>query len=355
MRLLSAAVCTSVAAALLASCSGGNMGSMTSSVPGTGSSASKFQALHKAGAVSIIPKSALPKGPVKLKGRQAPPQEMKGIYVAMFFESFLNGYTKNNSGNGAAICQVTGLSNVNNLATDTVGNLIVPNAFDGVYVYPGPTMCGSGGPSIITDSYGQASDAASVNAMTGPIVVGNILGPGYAVVCTVSSGSCSELTPPSAGIGEIAGVGMDKNGNCWADSYNAAFTAVQLTYWAGCSGTGTDATGFLNTGYGGVDVDNKGNIVTLNWHGSAGTDLWVYSGCNPACTSVSDNDLTENTAIFGHIGKQGQRLVVGAYLVGQADIYQYSPTTLTYYYSFNNGLIASGDVEGAAYSPSSKK
>jgi hypothetical protein len=104
-----------------------------------------------------------------------------------------------------------------------------------------------------------------------------------------------------------------------------------------------------------VDVDNKGNIVTFNWHGSAGTDLWVYSGCNPACTSVSDNSLTNNSALFGHIGRQGERLIVGAYLAGQADIYAYTPTTLTYYYSFNNGLTASGLVEAAAYSPSSKK
>jgi len=352
MRLLSAAVCTSVAAALLASCSGGNLGSMTSSVPGTGSSASKYQALHKAGAVSIIPKSALPKGPVKLKGRQAPPQEMKGIYVAQFFGSTVNGYTKNNSGNGAAICTVPG-SSVNNVATDTAGNLIVPDAFSGVVVYPGPTMCGSGSPTTITDSYGQASDAAAVNALTGTTVVGNILGPGYVIACT--SGVCTSLTPSSQGIGEVAGVAMDAAGDCWADSFNAAFTAVVLTYWAGCTGTGQNATGWSNTGYGGIDIDNSGNVVSFNWHGSAGTDLWVYSGCNPACTGVSDNTLTNNTAIFGHIGKHGQRLVAGAYLKGQADIYQYSPSTLTYYYSFNNGLSVTGDTEGAAYSPSSKK
>jgi hypothetical protein len=352
MRLLSAAVCTSVAAALLASCSGGNMGSMTSSVPGTGSSASKYQALHKAGAVSIIPKSALPKGPQKLKGRQAPPQEMKGIYVAQFFGSTVNGYMKNNSGNGAAICTVPG-SSVNNVATDNAGDLIVPDAFSGVVVYPGPTMCGSGSPTTLPDTYGQASDAASVNALTGNTVVGNILGPGYVVNCTTAS--CTELTPSSQGIGEVAGVAMDSAGDCWADSYNAAFTAVVLTYWAGCTGTGQNATGWSNTGYGGIDVDNSGNIVSFNWHGSAGTDIWVYSGCNPACTGVSDNTLTNNTAIFGHIGKRGQRLVAGAYLKGQADIYQYSPTTLTYYYSFNNGLSVTGDTEGAAYSPSSKK
>jgi len=352
MRLLSAAVCTTVAAALLASCSGGNMGSMTS--PGTQGGASKVQALHHAGAVSIIPRSVLPKTQQKLHGRQAPQAEMKGIYAAEFLGSAINGYLKNNSSNGPTICTFGGVSSVNNVATDTVGNLIVPNAFGGVIVGQGPTMCPTSS-STISDIYGQASDAASVNAETGPIVVGNILGPGYVVNCTVGSLSCTELTPGSAGIGEVAGVAMDKAGNCYADSYNAAFTAVEVTYWAGCTGTGTVMSGFLNTGYGGLDVDNQGNLVSFNWHGSAGTDLWVYSISGSALTSVSDNSLTNDTAIFGHIGKQGLRLVAGAYLKGQEDIYQYSPSTLTYYYSFNNGLTSSGDTEGVAYSPSSKK
>jgi hypothetical protein len=146
---------------------------------------------------------------------------------------------------------------------------------------------------------------------------------------------------------------MDKSGHCWADAYNAAFTADVLTYWAGCTGTGVVATGFQNTGYGGLDVDNRGDVVSFNWHGSAGTDLWVYSGCNPTCTSVSDNQLNNGAAIFGHLGRQSQRLAVGNYLNSQVDIYAYAPTTLTYYYSFNNGL--QGGIEGVAYSPSSKK
>ncbi len=352
MRLVSATVTACIATALLNGCSGGNPSSASSSVPSIGSGATNTSIRHGA-PVSIIPRSDLPKGPAKLHGRRAPAAAIKGIYVANFLASTINGYMKNNSGNDPAICQITGVSSVNNVATDTVGNLIAPDAFNGVNVYTGPTMCG---PlmATIADSYGQASDAAAVNATTGNIVVANILGPGFVAVCTVASLSCTQLTPSSAGIGEVAGVAMDAAGNCYADSYNAAFTAVELTYWAGCGGTGTALSGFLNTGYGGVDIDNKGNIATLNWHGSAGTDLWVYSLSGTTLTSVSDNPLTNDTAIYGHIGKQGQRLAVGAYLFSQVDIYAYTPTTLTYYYSFNNGL-GSGDVEGAAYSPSSKK
>ncbi|HEY6326141.1 MAG TPA: hypothetical protein VIW73_06455 [Candidatus Cybelea sp.] len=350
MRTLSVSLSAAIAAALLASCAGGNLGSTGGSAPAAGNNASKVQALKHAGAVSIIPRSALPKGPVKLRGRQAPVAALKGIYAAEFFGSEILGYPKNQSGNGAPICTISGVSSVNNVATDTIGNLMVPDAFSGLQIYQGPAMCG---PLALTipDPYGQASDAAAVNALTGNIVIANILGPGYVVVCS----PCTQLTPSSQGIGEVAGVGMDAAGNCWADAYNAAFTAVVLTYWAGCTGTGVAATGFSNTGYGGVDVDNWGNVVTLNWHGSAGTDLWVYSGCNPACTSVSDNALSNGGAIFGHLGRQSQRLVVGNYLAGQLDIYKYTPTALTYYYSFNNGLTASSDVEGAAYSPSSKK
>jgi hypothetical protein len=353
MRLLSAAACTTIAAALLAACSGGNPSSPVSSVPNIGVG-QRSSTVHHGMPISIIPRSMLPKGRVKLHGRRAPASALKGIYVGDFDASSVLGYPKNNISNGPPICTVSVVTNVNNIATDTVGNLIVPDSFSGVNVYTGPQMCG---PlmATITDSYGQASDAASANAATGPIVVGNILGPGFVVTCTVSSLTCTQLAPSSAGIGEVAGVAMDKNGNCWADSYNAAFTAVVLTYWAGCTGTGVVATGFQNTGYGGVDVDNYGDIVTFNWHGSAGTDLWVYSGCNPACTSVSDNSLTNDVAIFGHLGRQSQRLVVAAYASAQVDIYAYSPTTLIYYYSFNNGLNGSGEIEGVAYSPSSKK
>ncbi len=36
---------------------------------------------------------------------------------------------------------------------------------------------------------------------------------------------------------------------------------------------------------------------------------------------------------------------------GQVDVYKYGPTSLTYEYSFNNGLSASDDVEGVAVNP----
>jgi hypothetical protein len=345
MRSLPATVAIVAAALLLADCTSENMSGASSSIP---------SAMHHSTPVSIVPVSRTAKTPMQLRGRQAPAQEMRGIYVAQYFGSSVLGYTKNNSGNDPFICSISGVGTVNDLATDTKGNLIVPNAFSGVNVYRGPQMCG---PLLATiaDPYGQASDAAAVNAATGPIVVGNIYGPGFVVVCTVHSLTCAELTPPSAGIGEVAGVGMDKNGNCWADSYNAAFTAIELTYWAGCTGTGIAATGFKNFGYGGVDIDNSGNVVTIDWHADEYEDLWVYSGCKPARTSVSDNQLPESAVIFGHIGRHGDRLVVAAYLKGQVDIYAYTPTTLTYYYSFANGLDRSADVEGVAYSPSSKK
>jgi hypothetical protein len=351
MRAPSVLIGVPIAAALLASCAGG---SMSSSVSGAASSAAGYQALRHAGAVSIIPRSMLPKVRKGLHGRRAPAAALKGIYAADFYADTILGYPKNNASNGPPICSEGGPTNVNDLATDTIGNLIVPAAFAGVNVYTGPQMCG---PLMATipDTYGQASDAAAVNAATGPIVVGNILGPGYVVTCTVAGLSCTQLTPSSQGIGEVAGVGMDKNGNCWADAYDAAFTAVVLTYWAGCTGTGVAATGFQNTGYGGVDVDNHGDVITFNWPGSAGTDLRVYSGCNPACAPVSTLPFTNGPVIFGHLGRQSQRLVVGNYLMIQVDIYAYTPTSLTYLYSFNNGLGQSGDIEGAAYSPSSKK
>ncbi len=196
-------------------------------------------AIHGKATANIFTRATLAGAAVRLQGRQAPAGARRGIYVAQYFGSSVLGYAKNNSGNGPPICSISGVSNVQDLATDTVGNLIVPNVYR-VNVYRGPPMCG---PPLatISDSYGQATDAAAVNAATGPIVVANMNGPGFVVVCTARSLKCAQLTPPSTGIGAVGGVAMDKNDNCWADAFNAAITGVDLIYWARCTGSGVIA------------------------------------------------------------------------------------------------------------------
>jgi hypothetical protein len=139
---------------------------------------------------------------------------------------------------------------------------------------------------------------------------------------------------------------MDNSGNCWGDGIDPSGLAT-LTYFAGCSGGGVQATGFVNSSFGGIDIDASGNLVTIDGFAPA---VYVYSGCNPACTLVGGPFPLIGDAIFGHLNsKFNNKLATGNFVNGQIDIYRYTPTSLTYAYSFNNGLSPSLDVEGAAY------
>jgi len=358
MRLLSAALCTTVAVSLLAGCSG-NTSSPSSSVPSSGANTRAHGAGLQGIAVNAIPQRFLPTKLRPIRGRLATTAEMKGMYVSAFNATELWGFPKNNSGNGPPTCNVSPTTEVNNFGVDNSGNLMVPNGFDGINVYAGPGMCG---PLLgtITDSFGQASDASAVSATTGNIAVGNILdtnGSGSLSVCTLTSGTCStNLTNPA--ITEIGGVAMAPNGDCWADALNSSFSAAILVYFAGCSGAGVVATGFVNPYYGGVDVDNKGNLVTTSLLGPSFAPpsvVYVYSGCNPTCTLISSSPLT-GESLYGHLGKQSLRFVTPDLESADVEVYKYRPSGLTLNYSFTGGLpCATDDCEAAAYSPSSKK
>jgi hypothetical protein len=365
MRLFSAALCTTVAVSLLAGCSG-NTSSPSSSMPSTGGANVRAHGagFHGGIAVNAIPERFLPTKFLPMRGRRATAAEMQGIYVSGFDATELWGFPKNNSGNGPSTCSVSPTSSVNNFGVDNSGNLMVPSEFftssvvtREVNVY-GPGMCG---PLLgtINDPYGQPSDASAVSATTGNIAVGNIFdisGPGSVSVCTLSSGTCSTNLVNSA-IEEMGGVGMAANGDCWADGINSADVAV-LVYYAGCAGGGVVATGFVNPFYGGVDVDGKGNLVTVSLFGpsfSLPSTVYVYSGCNPACTLISSTPLT-GESIFGHLGKASLRFVTPDLESADVEVYKYRPSGLTLNYSFTGGLpCATDECEAAAYSPSSAK
>ena len=363
MRLFYAALCTTVAVSLLAGCSG-NTSSPSSSMPSAGGANIRA---HGAGfrgglAVNAIPERFLPTKLVPIRGRRATSAEMKGIYVSTFDGTSLFGFPKNNAGNGPSTCSVATGGGVNSFGVDNSGNLIVPNGDEvsgehTLYVY-GPGMCGPFLGSIV-DPYGQPSDASAVSATTGNIAVGNIFdtsGDGSVSVCTLTSGTCStNLTNPA--ILEVGGVGMAANGDCWADAINLDDVA-QLVYFAGCSGAGVVATGFVNPFYGSVDVDGKGNLVTVSLFGpsfSLPSVVYVYSGCNPTCTLISESPLT-GESIFGHLGKQSLRFVTTNLESSDVEVYRYRPSGLTLNYSFTGGLpCATYECEAAAYSPSSAK
>jgi hypothetical protein len=337
------------AGAIFAGCSANGASPTT---PGTGVSLAK----HHGIALSAVDKRFLI---VRhgFHGRRAPSSETRGVYTNEFAATSNNviGFPKNNTTNGPSICSESTGSNVNGIGVDHKGNLIVPNAFSGVIVYSGPTMCGAQLANI-PDALGQAADAAANDAANGMIVVGHASG--IVATCTVSSNSCTQISNSSiTGFSQVA---MDKGGNCYATAFDSVSFLPSLWYWAGCTGTGIElgsAQGFNQSATGGIDVDNKGNLVVTEQ--GAPSSLTVYSGCGTGtCTLVSGptalSGAGSNDCVYGHLGRQNERYACGDATLGQVDVYTYLPSrTPTYLYSFNNGLSASTIIEAASYAPSS--
>ncbi|MBV8724669.1 MAG: hypothetical protein JO350_04970 [Candidatus Eremiobacteraeota bacterium] len=339
-----------MAVALLAGCGGSNMSSPTAAVPGGGTG---MTAGHHVQPLSAVPKWMIPKVRPPFHGVKAPKSVTRGMYISEFYGSSILGYARRNVGNKPPYCTVPG-SAVNNLAVDNAKNLIDPDGGSrSIIIYGGPAMCGSVA-ATISDPYGQPADASSQNAMTGNIAVGNIVdssGVGSVSMCTVAAGCTTNLTSSSI-TGYGGGVAMDNSGNCYMTSENASFTASIMTYWAGCSGSGTTATGYLNSSYGALEIDNSGNILSVDAFNSSGSQLYVYSGCNPACTVVGGPYPLHGSTLFVRLNKANGRLAGVEYVNGQVDLYNYSATGgLTYLYSFNNGLTTSLQPEGIAWQP----
>jgi hypothetical protein len=293
-----------------------------------------------------------------LFGVQAPASARGGIYVNDYSDSasHVYGYRADNKRNRSPICNES-TSYTGDIAVDTKGNLIVPEGYN-VAVFKGPGMCGPELGTFGTGWSGYAVDAVSADAADGMIAVAAIQngsGPGSIELCTLKAGCGSYLR--SAGMNLVFGVAVAKNGDCWASweqgpsySYSAA-----LTYFKGCSGSGLATTGYKNPATGGLDIDKDGNIVSISCpllHCSTPA-VYVYSGCKPACRKLGAPFSLEGTAAYGHLNADSTRFAAADSEYGQVDIYKYSPTAITYLYSFNNGLSTS--IVGAAYSPPSRE
>lgn len=277
----------------------------------------------------------------------------RGIYVSEFLGTSMFGFPNKNTPNGPPTCTVGPVSNPNGIAVDRKGNLIDPDGGSHtVIVFSGPGLCGSKVGSF-SDPFGQPTDATSGDAVNGEIAVANVFGPsasnaaGSISMCSLAAG-CGKNLQNSA-MYEVAGVAMDDRGNCWADATNAGGVAT-LTYFAGCSGSGQQTTGFLNAYYGGLDFDRNGNLMTVSAFDS---NVYVYSGCNPACTLVGGPYPMVDQSVYAHLNKESMTLCAGDFELGQIDVYYYSPAAITHWYSFNNGLSASNVVVGCAYNPRS--
>lgn len=356
MRLLSSARMLTVATVLLAGCSGNMSGPPTAaSANETPPFSHRHVKPHWSFPASVVPglDDAVPPPGATIARIAKPRGNTGGIYVSQFLGTSILAYAHKNAPNNPPTCSVGPVSDPNGIAVDGKGNLIDPDGGShSVIIFAGPGMCGAQIGTLF-DPFGQPTDAASADAVNGVIAVANIYGPsaysaaGSIAMCTLSGGCTTNLQNPA--MYEVAGVAMDNSGNCWADAQNASGFAT-LTYFAGCSGSGQEATGFTNMFYGGVDIDRNGNLVTLSTFDSK---IYVYKGCNPACTLVGGPFPMLNEAVYGHLNKQSMTLCTGDFELGQMDVYYYNPTAVTYWYSFNNALNIYDVPVGCAYNPRS--
>lgn len=280
---------------------------------------------------------------------------MKGLYVSEFFGDAVYGYPYNNRHGKPPFCNVPGVQDVNDIAVDVQGNLIIPNGGSRtIEVFAGPTMCGQS-LGAVADPYGQPSDAASADAANGTIVVANefdgygtVQYPGSLSLCTLKAGCTINLT--NRKMAQVAGVALAKNGDCWASAQNNQHKAI-LVYFKGCSGSGRLAVGFQNQYYGGLDIDTSGRLVAVS---AFDATLWVYKGCNPRCATAGGPLPMRGLPFFGHLNENATRFAVANDTSVTVDVYSYSPKHIALLYSFS-GVSASNDLGGAAYNPRSKE
>jgi hypothetical protein len=367
MRLFAAALCTAISTALLAGCSSENRGPQNFPVPSVDAAQTHFRNGHLyphwSQIASVIPVELRPSGfMAKMRSIRSLDEGVRpssGIYASEFYGSDAYGYSNPNGTNAPPLCSTSPLQYPNDIAVDHKGDLIDPDGgTNTIILFSGPGLCGTEIGSI-SDPFGQPSDASSrnvlgVNAAGNTIVVGNVYdnnnAAGSVSVCSLSGGCTTNLTNPN--MYETAGVAIAPDGDCWVSAMNSVGTAT-LTYFAQCSGAGVAATGFQNAYYGGLDIDENGNLVSIS---AFDQNLYIYSGCNPACTLVGGPfPLSAGPAVYGHLDERSSNFVAADYQNGQLDVYSYTISGITYEYSVNNGLTPADLVEGAAFAPRSKE
>jgi hypothetical protein len=240
----------------------------------------------------------------------------------------------------------------NALAADSDGDVIV--AFGtSITVFKGPEKCGPEAGSF-TDGFGSPVDVASTRALTGEIVVGNIADnsgrPGSISVCTLSHGCLRNLT--NSNMYYVYGVALANDGSCWASGVNSANNAT-LTYFRDCKGSGKTATGYNQPGYGGLDIDGEGHLVSISSLGPSSSSLYIYKGCDPACKLYAGPLSLEGESVHGHLNEAATMFAAADIQNATLDIYRYTPTSLQLEYIF--GFSGSLPPIIEAYSPRSRE
>ncbi len=283
----------------------------------------------------------------------APAAMKSGIYVSGYTgsKSVVYGYRQNNRGNHPPRCSENSAPAAVNVAADAKGDLMVAQGNE-LAIFKGPRTCGKPLAHLGIGLGGYAVDAASADATEGTIAVASVQdGSGYGSIqlCMLRIGCRTYLA--NSNMNFVFGVAIANDGDCWAASQQGlsmGYVAV-LTYFKGCSGSGETATGYQNASSGGLDIDKNGNLVSISCSpaGCSTPAVYVYSGCKPSCKEIGGPFSLRGTSRYGHLNEDSTRLAMADYQFGQVDVYRYSPTAITYLYSFNNGL--NSNIVGASY------
>lgn len=301
----------------------------------------------------------------------------RGIYgsVGGGNSGYVYAYPDPDRSNGSSLCSLSVNELSGNIAVDRQGDLLVIGAVGsgvGVIVFAGQGLCGPELGSIL-DPYANAGagvlavDVASRDARSGRIVIANEQTSGTGEhgsvsVCTLTAGCTANLKTPN--MNSVERVALAPNGDCWASGYGLNKSPPRraipmLGYFAHCRGRGVAATGFQNSEFGGIDIDDNGNLVSID---RAFGYLYTYSGCNPVCTLVGGPFQLRkhgNPYTYGHLDGSSKHFVVatvfavGSMRLPQLDVYSYNTIGIRYEYSISNGITSGAN--GAAFSPSSKE
>jgi len=325
-------------AAGLAACSGG-AGSAGSPLPSAAAQANIPRQIPAVGIRSL-----------GLDARIVPATKSNLIFAAAETQEDVDGWPNPNKSNSVPTCAIGApyedLEVEYGFGVDPYGYLVVPTYNDGApFVSVWKPNCGARVWQANLPSNSGPADAYSNNAATGLVAVA-LLSPAGVVLCSQSSGCGTEST--YAGLSEAISVAMADDGDCWLDA-NTHTSEFVLVYFHKCTGSGQLATGTMNQLTGGLFIDTHGNLGSIDTDGV----LYVYSGCKPACSLVSQSTLIGDPELGG-LDAKGENLVVGDINDWpKIDVYSYSPTSgATYSYSFNNEV---GYSWAAHFSPRNKK
>jgi hypothetical protein len=269
------------------------------------------------------------------------------LYVAA--ESEVIGYGIDASGRARKICHLSVGGYVpGGIGVDKFGFLMVPLGTNNINLYLGPQMCGPIAGQITVDHYGYENDVASLNANKGKIVAA-ALPPfsltGDVAVCYVGDASCTVLDTHRHIVGAAA-VAIDSAGDCWAivETLSGRRGSL-LEYFKGCRQTGVRASGWVNPTGGGLDVDERGNLLSIS-AAYRGSSLYVYSGCKPQCVRIGGPFSLAHFPAFGRISRDNALFATTGQ--GFVDVYDYNPTAVRPKFSFSTGFQ---NTTGIAFSP----